>query len=450
MAVIERHPTPATPTFGDVNRDVLRTLRPPGPLYFAWMCVIGLLLAAFLTAWTYQIYIGMGAAGKRAPQMWAMYITTFVFWIGIGHAGTLISAVLYLFRARWRTSIYRAAEAMTIFAVMTAGLFPLIHAGRMWYAYFLLPYPNQRYLWPNFRSPLVWDVFAISTYLSVSTIFFIVGLIPDIAALRDQSTGWRRRIYAMLAMGWEGSDSQWRPYRRAYGLFAALATPLVLSVHSVVSWDFAMALVPGWHSTLFAPFFVDGAIFSGFAMVVVLIVPMRFFFRLHAYVTDRHLDYMAKLILATGLVLTYFYVCEIFTAYYSGDHFEKASLFWKVTKSYAWALWTMYFCNCIAPLILFWRRARTSIPILYTVSILVLIGMWFERFNIIVPSLAHDFYPYTWGIYVPSATDSMIVVGSFAFFFLLFLAFIRVMPSLSIVEVKETLPPPMKERHGHH
>jgi Ni/Fe-hydrogenase subunit HybB-like protein len=450
MAVIERHPTPATPTFGDVNRDVLRTLRPPGPLYFAWMCVIGLLLAAFLTAWTYQIYIGMGAAGKRAPQMWAMYITTFVFWIGIGHAGTLISAVLYLFRARWRTSIYRAAEAMTIFAVMTAGLFPLIHAGRMWFAYFLLPYPNQRYLWPNFRSPLVWDVFAISTYLSVSTIFFIVGLIPDIAALRDQSTGWRRRIYAMLAMGWEGSDSQWRPYRRAYGLFAALATPLVLSVHSVVSWDFAMALVPGWHSTLFAPFFVDGAIFSGFAMVVVLIVPMRFFFRLHAYVTDRHLDYMAKLILATGLVLTYFYVCEIFTAYYSGDHFEKASLFWKVTKSYAWALWTMYFCNCIAPLILFWRRARTSIPILYTVSILVLIGMWFERFNIIVPSLAHDFYPYTWGIYVPSATDSMIVVGSFAFFFLLFLAFIRVMPSLSIVEVKETLPPPMKERHGHH
>jgi molybdopterin-containing oxidoreductase family membrane subunit len=296
----------------------------------------------------------------------------------------------------------------------------------------------------------VWDVFAISTYLSVSTIFFIIGLVPDIAALRDASTGWRRRIYAMLSLGWEGSDDQWRPYRRAYGLFAALATPLVLSVHSVVSWDFAMALVPGWHSTLFAPFFVDGAIFSGFAMVVILIIPMRFFFRLHAYVTDRHLDYMAKLILTTGLVLTYFYVCEIFTAWYSGDHFERASLFWKVTRDYAWALWTMYFCNCIAPLILFWKRARTSIPILYTVSILVLIGMWFERFNIIVPSLAHDFYPYTWGIYVPSATDSMIVVGSFGFFFLLFLAFIRVMPSLSIVEVKETLPPPMKERHGHH
>ena len=448
MAVIERPAAP--PTFSDVNRDVLASLRTPGPLYFAWMCVIGLLLAAFLTAWTYQIYIGMGAAGKRAPQMWAMYITTFVFWIGIGHAGTLISAILYLFRARWRTSIYRAAEAMTIFAVLTAGLFPLIHAGRMWFAYFLLPYPNQRYLWPNFRSPLVWDVFAISTYLSISTIFFIVGLVPDIAALRDASTGWRRRIYGMLSLGWEGSDDQWRPYRRAYGLFAALATPLVLSVHSVVSWDFAMALVPGWHSTLFAPFFVDGAIFSGFAMVLVLIIPMRYFFGLHAYLTDRHLDAMAKLILTTGLVLTYFYVCEIFTAWYSGDVFEKASLFWKVTRSYAWALWTMYFCNCISPLILFSKRARTSVPILYTVSILVLIGMWFERFNIIVPGLAHDFYPYTWGIYVPTPTDSMIVIGSFSFFFLLFLGFIRVMPSLSIVEVKETLPPPMKEHHGHH
>jgi molybdopterin-containing oxidoreductase family membrane subunit len=448
MAVTE--PRSSGPTFSDVNRDVLATLRTPGPLYFAWMCVIGLLLAAFLTAWSYQIYIGMGAAGKRAPQMWAMYITSFVFWIGIGHAGTLISAILYLFRARWRTSIFRAAEAMTIFAVMTAGLFPLIHAGRVWFAYFLLPYPNQRYLWPNFRSPLVWDVFAISTYLSISTIFFIVGLIPDIAALRDASTGWRRRVYAMLSLGWEGSDDQWRPYRRAYGLFAALATPLVLSVHSVVSWDFAMALVPGWHSTLFAPFFVDGAIFSGFAMVLVLIIPMRYFFGLHPYLTDRHLDAMGKLILTTGLVLTYFYVCEIFTAWYSGDVFEKASLFWKVTKSYAWALWLMYFCNCIAPLILFWKRARTSVPILYTVSILVLIGMWFERFNIIVPGLAHDFYPYTWGIYVPTPTDSMIVIGSFSFFFLLFLGFIRVMPSLSIVEVKETLTPPMKERHGHH
>src|SRR6266568_883539 len=418
-----------SPTFADVNRDVLRTLNPPGNLYFAWMCFVALLLAGFFAAWAGQVWWGMGMAGKRVPQMWAMYITTFVFWIGIGHAGTLISAILYLFRARWRTSIYRAAEAMTIFAVMTAGLFPLIHAGRMWFAYYLLPYPNQRDLWPNFRSPLVWDVFAISTYLSISTVFFIVGLVPDIAALRDVSSGWRRRIYAMLALGWEGADSQWRHYRRAYGLLASLATPLV----------------PGWHSTLFAPFFVDGAIFSGFAMVLILVLPMRHFFGLHTYIQEKHLDAMGKLILVTGLVLTYFYLCEIFTTLYSGDDIDKASLFWKVTKTYAWALWLMYFCNCVSPLILFWKKARTSPVVLYVVSILVLIGMWFERFNIIVPSLGHDFYPYTWGIYYPSPTDTMIVIGSFAWFFILFLGFIRVMPSLSVVEVKETLPPPMRD-----
>jgi len=444
-------PALTTPTFADVNRDVLRTLEPPSNRYYAWMCVVALTLAAGILFWAGQVWWGIGMAGKRVPQMWALYITTFVFWIGIGHAGTLISAVLYLFRARWRTSIYRAAEAMTIFAVLTAGLFPLIHAGRVWFAYFLLPYPNQRYLWPNFRSPLVWDVFAISTYLSISTIFFIVGLVPDVAALRDASTGWRRRVYAMLSLGWEGSDNQWRHYRRAYGLFAALATPLVLSVHSVVSWDFAMTLVPGWHSTLFAPFFVDGAIFSGFAMVAVLVLPMRHFFGLHAYIQAKHLDAMSKLILVTSLVLSYFYLSEIFTALYSGDHFEKASLFWKVTKTYAWALWLMYFANCIAPLVFFSSRARTNPVIIYVVSILVLIGMWFERFNIIVPSLARGFYPYTWGVFVPSATDTGIVIGSFAWFFLLFLGFIKLMPSLSIVEVKETLPPPMRDRsHAGH
>jgi len=438
---------PRQPTYADVNRDVIRTLEPPSPAYFGWMAVVALILTAGILAWTWQIYAGMGAAGKRTPQMWAMYITTFVFWIGIGHAGTLISAILYLFRARWRTSIYRGAEAMTVFAVLTAGLFPLIHAGRMWFAYWLLPYPNQRYLWPNFRSPLVWDVFAISTYLTISVVFFCVGLLPDIAAIRDASTGWRKKIYGVLSLGWEGTDRQWRHYRRAYGLFAALATPLVLSVHSVVSWDFAMALVPGWHSTLFAPFFVDGAIFSGFAMVLVLIIPMRYFWNLYAYITDKHLDAMGKLILVTSLVLSYFYLCEAFTAWYSGDHFERASLFWKATKSYAWAFWLQYFCNSLVPLVLFWRRARTHTPTLYVVSILVLIGMWFERFNIIVPGLGHDFYPYTWGIYWPTVTDTMIVIGSFAWFFILFLGFIKVMPSVSIVEVKETLPHPVKEAH---
>ena len=363
------------PTWADVNRDVIRTVGMPGNTYFAWMCLVGLTLGAGVVAWSWQIWSGMGAAGKRTPQMWAMYITTFVFWIGIGHAGTLISAVLYLFRAKWRTSIYRGAEAMTVFAVMTAGLFPLIHAGRMWFAYWLMPYPNQRYLWPNFKSPLVWDVFAISTYLTISVVFFIVGLVPDIAALRDSATGFKKKVYTVMALGWEGSDSQWRHYRRGYGLFAALATPLVLSVHSVVSFDFAMALVPGWHSTLFAPFFVDGAIFSGFAMVLVLILPMRYVFNWYGYITDKHLDAMAKLILVTSLVLTYFYACEAFTSWYSADHYERASLFDRATKQYAWAFWLQYLCNSLSPLVFFWKKARTHVTTLYVISILVLIGM---------------------------------------------------------------------------
>jgi Ni/Fe-hydrogenase subunit HybB-like protein len=443
---------PGQPTWADVNRDVIRTVGMPGNSYFAWMSLVAAILGCGVLAWAFQIWTGMGAAGKRTPQMWAMYITTFVFWIGIGHAGTLISAVLYLFRAKWRTSIYRGAEAMTVFAVMTAGLFPLIHAGRMWFAYWLMPYPNQRYLWPNFKSPLVWDVFAISTYLTISVVFFLVGLVPDIAALRDGSTGFKKKVYTVMALGWEGSDSQWRHYRRAYGLFAALATPLVLSVHSVVSFDFAMALVPGWHSTLFAPFFVDGAIFSGFAMVLVLILPMRYLFNWYEYITDKHLDAMAKLILVTSLVLTYFYLCEVFTTWYSGEHFERASLFDRATKQYAWAFWLQYFCNSLAPLVFFWRKPRIQVVTLYVVSILVLIGMWFERFNIIVLGLGFDFYPYTWGTYIPTVTDTTIIVGSFAWFFLLFLGFIRVMPSLSIVEVKETLAHPFKHAHGggHH
>ncbi len=430
------------PGYGDVNRDVLETLAPPGNLYFAWLTIAALLLLCFLGALCWQLYAGLGVTGLRAPQMWALYITNFVFWIGIGHAGTLISAILYLFRARWRTSIFRAAEAMTIFAVMTAGLFPLIHVGRMWFAYFLFPYVNQRHLWPNFKSPLIWDVFAVSTYLSISTVFFIVGLIPDVAALRDGSVGWRRRIYGVLSLGWEGSERQWRHFRRAYGLLAALATPLVLSVHSVVSWDFAMALVPGWHSTLFAPFFVDGAILSGFAMVLVLVLPMRHYFGLEAYLTERHIDALAKLLLVTSLVLTYFYACDMFTVWYSGDVFERGSLAWRLTGAYAPLLVTQYTCNSVVPLLLFWRRARRSSPMLYVVSLLVLVGMWLERFNIIVPSLGHDFEPYTWGLFMPTTIDTSITIGSFGFFFLLFLAFIKLMPSVSIAEVKETLPPP--------
>jgi molybdopterin-containing oxidoreductase family membrane subunit len=432
------------PSYADVNRDVIHTLRPPGPLYFAWLSLAAGLLLCFVLALTLQVGLGLGVTGLRTPQYWALYITDFVFWIGIGHAGTLISAILFLFRARWRTSIFRAAEAMTIFAVLTAGLFPLLHTGRVWFTYFLLPYPNQRMLWPNFKSPLIWDVFAVSTYLSISAVFFIVGLVPDVAALRDGARGWRRRIYGWLALGWEGSDRQWRHYRRAYGLLAALATPLVLSVHSVVSWDFAMALIPGWHSTLFAPFFVDGAILSGFAMVLILVLPMRFFFRLYDYITDRHLDALAQLLLVTSLVLTYFYVCDAFTAWYSGDVFERASLLWRLTGTYAPLVVLQYAANSLVPLVLFWAPARRQPITLFVVSTLVLIGMWLERFNIIVPSLGRDFWPATWGIFVPAIVDTTITIGSFGFFFLLFLGFIRLMPSVSIAEVKETLPTPIR------
>ena len=378
---------PGQPTWADVNRDVIRTVGMPGNRYFAWMCLVAATLGCGVLAWAFQIWTGMGAAGKRTPQMWAMYITTFVFWIGIGHAGTLISAILYLFRAKWRTSIYRGAEAMTVFAVLTAGLFPVVHLGRMWLAYWLMPYPNERYLWPNFRSPLLWDVFAVSTYLTISVVFFYVGLVPDIAALRDASTGIKRKIYGVMALGWEGSDRQWRHYRRAYGLFAALATPLVVSVHSVVSWDFAMALVPGWHSTLFAPFFVDGAIFSGFAMVIILMIPIRRYFGLHAYITDRHMENMAKLTLVTGLVLTYFYACEAFITWYSADHIERVSYIWRATGPYAGLFWLQMFCNVLAPLVFFFRWARRNSFTLFTVSVLVLIGMWLERFMIL--SLIH-------------------------------------------------------------
>jgi molybdopterin-containing oxidoreductase family membrane subunit len=292
-------------------------------------------------------------------------------------------------------------------------------------------------------------VFAISTYFTISLVFFAVGLLPDVAALRDAATGLTRRLYGALALGWQGTDRQWRHYRRAYGLFAALATPLVVSVHSVVSWDFAMALVPGWHSTLFAPFFVNGAIFSGFAMVLVLLIPMRHYFHLYAYITDRHLDNMAKLILVTSLVLTYFYLAEGFTAWYSGEPIERASYLYKWVGVYAPWWWLQLVCNSVAPLVFFWRRARTHVPTLYVVSVLVLIGMWFERFNIIVPGLAHGFYPYTFGTYVPTPVDTMIIIGSFAWFFLLFMGFIKLLPSVSIVEVKETLPHPVRHEYAH-
>ena len=450
MATVIRSEThPEVGTYGQVNRDLLKLLAKPGRAYFlllaATMAAVG--LGAF--AWGVQVVLGIGMSGLTNPVGWGAYITTFVFWVGIAHSGTLISAVLYLFRARWRQSIYRAAEAMTVFAVLTAGLFPIIHLGRPWIFYYLLPYPNQRQLWPNFRSPLLWDVFAVTTYLTVSSVFFFIGLIPDIAAARDSATNpTRKKVYNILALGWRGTDREWRHFTRAYLFLAALATPLVLSVHSVVSWDFAMSIVPGWHTTIFAPYFVAGAIFSGLAMVVTLVIPIRKIFGLEAYFTDRHFDAMGKLILVTSMIVFYAYLTEYFIAWYSVEVPERAAFWWRAFGDYWWATWIMLTCNGIIPLMLWSRKVRTSIPAMFVITIFINIGMWFERFVIIVVSLAHEYEPWQWRAYQPSWVEMSIMVGSFAWFFMWFLLFLRVLPAVSVQELKEVLQLPRRRRQS--
>jgi Ni/Fe-hydrogenase subunit HybB-like protein len=448
MATVIRSEThPDIPSYGAVNRDLLKLLSAPGRGYYILLGITLVVLAWGAGAWLLQVVRGLGMAGLNNPVGWGVYITTFVFWVGIAHSGTLISAVLFLFRARWRQSIYRVAEATTVFAVMTAGLFPIIHLGRPWIFYYLLPYPNQRYLWPNFRSPLVWDVFAVSTYLTVSTTFFILGMIPDVAAARDSTTvPWRKKLYTIMAFGWRGTATEWRHFTRAYLYLAALATPLVLSVHSVVSWDFAMSIVPGWHTTIFAPYFVAGAIFSGLAMVITLIVPIRKIFNLEAYFTPRHFDAMAKMVLVTGMVVFYAYLTEFFMAWYSFETPEREIFVWRLTGDYWWATWIMLTCNGIIPMLLWSGKVRRSIPALFTITIFINIGMWFERFVIIVTSLAHEYEPWQWRNYQPSLTEMSIIAGSFAWFFMWFLLFLRVLPAVSIAELKEVLPVPNRLR----
>lgn len=405
------------------------------------LALLGAILAGAVYAWSVQLAQGLGVAGYWGSVQWAVYITNFVFWIGIAHSGTLISAILYLFRARWRASISRTSEAMTVFAVLTAGLFPIIHLGRPWYFYWLIPYPNLRGLWVNFRSPLIWDVFAVGTYLTVSVVFLYVGLIPDLAAVRERMTGWRRRVYRILSLGWRGTQEEWRHYRSAYLLLAALATPLVVSVHSVVSWDFAMALVPGWHSTIFAPYFVAGAIFSGLAMVLTLTIPLRRLLGLEAYITDRHLERVAQLLVVTSLVVTYAYACEFFMAWYSGNAFEQAVFRERAFGTYAPLFWPMVFCNSVLPLTLLVRRIRTDVRALWVVALLVNVGMWLERFVIITGSLSFDYEPWYWAdaIYRPRWVEYGITAGSFAWFLLWFFLFVKHFPVLPMAEVREAL-----------
>jgi len=437
---------PDIKSFSQVNREILSILSRPGKGWWILFLLSVGGVALFFGAWGRVIVQGIGVTGLMSPVGWGVLITTFVFWVGIAHSGTLISAILFLFRAPWRQSIYRAAEAMTVFAVMTAGLFPLIHMGRVWHGYWLIPYANERFLWPNFRSPLVWDVFAVTTYFTVSAVFFYLGTLPDVAAARDQATGWRKKLYTVVALGWRGTDREWHHFGKAYVFLAAFATPLVLSVHSVVSWDFAMSIVPGWHATIFAPYFVAGAIFSGVAMVITLTVPLRKIFKLEAYLTVRHFDAMAKLILLTSLIVLYAYLVEFFMAWYSGEEVERSSFWNRCFGPYWWATWTMLVCNALVPILLWFRRVRHSIPALFVISLFINIGMWFERFVIIVTSLSHEFMPFAWGLYRPSGTEMAIVVGSFGWFFFWFLLFTRILPPVAIAELKEVLPAPKRGR----
>ena len=438
---------PAVKDYEQVDREIMATLRPTKG-WFAALTVAIVCLMIGGAAWTYQIHEGLGVAGYNPPVMWGVYIVTFVFWIGIGHAGTLISAILYLFRAGFRTTIYRCAEAMTVFAVMTAGLFPILHLGRPWKFFWLIPYPNWRLLWPQFKSPLVWDVFAISTYLTISTTFLFIGLIPDVAVLRDaEKNPIKKQIFSALSFGWRNSEAEWRHFARAYLFLAAFSTPLVLSVHSVVSFDFAMALVPGWHTTIFAPYFVAGAIFSGMGMVFTIIIPIRKFFKLQHYVTLNHLDAGAKLCLFTSMVVGCAYMVEFFIGWYGAVPVEQEYWWNRVFGQWWWAAWIMLTCNMILPLSLFSQKLRRNPTWLFIFSLFVNLGMWFERFVIIVPGLSHEYEPWQWSTYVPTFVDYSILIGSFGWFFMWFLLFIRQLPVIAISEVKEIVPPRLRRVH---
>ncbi|KDA53829.1 hydrogenase [Thermoanaerobaculum aquaticum] len=425
--------------------------RPKPPRWWTVTFSISLALTVVLLAMlAYLFTVGVGVWGLNVPVAWGFDITNFVFWVGIGHAGTLISAILFLFRQKWRTSINRFAEGMTIFAVICAGIFPAIHTGRPWFDYWLFPYPNQMQMWPNFRSPLMWDVFAVSTYFTVSLMFWYVGMIPDLATLRDRAkTKLRQIVYGVLALGWRGSARHWHRYERVYLLLAALATPLVLSVHSVVSFDFAVSQLPGWHATIFPPYFVAGAIFSGFAMVLTLLIPIRKAFHLEELVTTRHLDNMAKILLATSLMVGYAYGIEFFTAWYSGNHFEAFTFYNRALGPYAWAYWIMVFCNVVVPQIFWFKKARTTPWILLVGSLLVNVGMWFERFVIVVTTLSRDFLPGNWGIYKPTWVELLTLAGSFGLFLTLFLLFLRFLPMVAMAEVKSVVPRAGLERGPH-
>jgi molybdopterin-containing oxidoreductase family membrane subunit len=409
--------------------------------WFGFLVAFGL-TNMLMVALTYLLVRGTGIWGINIPVGWGFAIVNFVWWIGIGHAGTLISAILLLLKQTWRTSINRFAEAMTLFAVACAAIFPLVHTGRPWFAaYWLFPYPNTMGIWPQFRSPLIWDVFAVSTYATVSFLFWFVGLVPDLATLRDRSQSRVGRVvYGMLAMGWRGSAQHWHRYETAYLLLAGLATPLVVSVHTVVSFDFAVAIVPGWHTTIFPPYFVAGAIYSGFAMVLTLAIPIRAVYGLEDFITMRHLQNMAKILLVTGLIVAYGYAVEAFMAWYGRNQFEMFMMWNRMTGPYAPAYWSLILCNVVTPQLLWFKRVRTSIPQLFLIALVVNVGMWLERFVIVVTSLHRDFLPSSWGMYSPTFWDWATFIGTIGLFLTLLFLFLRFLPMISIFEMRGILP----------
>ena len=432
------------PAFAKLTTDVanLAFSPKPGKWWYIALAISLAMLGVLVASVVYVISTGIGVWGNSNPVGWAFDITNFVFWVGIGHAGTLISAVLYLLRQDWRTSINRAAEAMTIFAVACAGIFPLLHTGRPWFAYWMLPHPNDMYMWPQFRSPLMWDVFAISTYATTSILFWFMGMVPDFATFRDRATTkWQQVMYGILALGWRGSARQWHRYERAYLILAALATPLVLSVHSVVSFDFATAQLAGWHTTILPPYFVAGAIFSGFAMVLTLMVPARYLFGLHHIIKQAHIEVMCKICMATGMMVGGAYGIEIFIAWYSQNPQEQYTFLNRAMGTSAIGYITMVSCNVIAPQLFWFKKFRTNPWLIVGVCILVNIGMWFERYVIIVSTLQRTAnIPSAWGTFKPTLIDISTLVGSFGLFFTLFLLFLRFFPAIAMAEVKATMP----------
>jgi molybdopterin-containing oxidoreductase family membrane subunit len=428
-----------------VNESVLSGLSYPQKRYFLLLFLLSLVIGWGVIMWILQVKTGMVVTGLNHPVGWGTYITNFVFWIGIAHSGTLISAILFLMRSQWRDAVSRATEAMTVIAVMTAGMFPLIHLGRLWVFYYILPYPNQRALYPNYMSPLVWDLIAVLTYFTVSVIFFYYGIIPDAAAARDRFAAkygikhWRTKFFRVIALGWSGSLSQWRHYNRSYMLFALLATPLVVSVHSIVSWDFASSLLPGWHSTIFAPYFVAGAIHSGLAMSLTLLIPLRKFLNLKNIITVNHLETVAKVIIITMSILAYTYIIEPSIEFHTGDKFIVQFSKWRATGSLSWVYYVSVLFNIFVPVTFFFKKIRRKVKWLFVASLLINIGMWLERYLIVTGSTSHDFMPHNWGSYAPTFVELSISAGLAAFFLFMYLVFSKLLPAVTVADFKDFL-----------